>query len=341
MRSIVRILGLGILGGLMLGRGAFADESVERLLRGRLKWTSSGPLVAPVERPQDPCVSIKDPTVVFHDGRWHLFGTIRSEKRSHQIEYLSFTDWNGANAAPRHVLKVSDGYFCAPQVFWMTPLKKWVLLYQVAHPGGKPTLLPAMSTSETLDDPDSWSKPVLLFDERPGHVSGWIDFWVICDDTRAHLFFTSNDGRMWRCATAIGDFPRGWDSPQVVLSGDIFEASHTYRLRGTDQFLTVIEAQGERGRRYYKAYVGDRLDGEWKPIADSADRPFASTANVSGETGWTTSYSHGELLRSGVDEHLEVDAADLRFLYQGVADADREGVAYGKIPWRLGLLTCE
>jgi len=341
MRRVVRLLFLGFCCGLVTARSVIADDALTRLLSGELKWRSTGPLVAPVELPDDPCVSVKDPTIVFHDGRWHLFSTIRSEKRSHQIEYLSFADWKDANAAPRHILKLSDGYFCAPQVFSFSPQRKWVLLCQVAHPAGKPTIMPAAATTETLADPNSWSKPVLLFDEKPDHVSSWIDFWVICDDDRAHLFFTSNDGRMWRCDTAIADFPRGWSSPQVVLTGDIFEASHTYRMQGTDQYLTVIEAQGEHGQRYYKAYVADRLDGEWKPIAATREKPFASTVNVAGETDWTTSYSHGELIRSGIDEHLEIDPTRLQFLYQGVGDSDREGRPYGKIPWRLGLLTCE
>jgi hypothetical protein len=97
---------------------------------GQFRWKSSPPLVAPAHRPEDPCVSVKDPTVVFHDGRWHLFCTIRSHQRTHQIEYLNFSDWKDADKAPRHVLKLHEGYFCAPQVFYFTPLKKWCLLYQ-------------------------------------------------------------------------------------------------------------------------------------------------------------------------------------------------------------------
>jgi len=48
--------------------------------------------------------------------------------------------------------------------------------------------------------------------------------------------------------------------------------------------------------------------------------------------------SHGELLRDGCDEHLEVDPARLRFLFQGVLDRHRQGKSYGQIPWRLGML---
>jgi hypothetical protein len=53
---------------------------------------------------------------------------------------------------------------------------------------------------------------------------------------------------------------------------------------------------------------------------------------------WAESISHGELLRSGFGEHLEVDPEHLRFLYQGVLERDAKGIKYGQIPWRLGLL---
>ncbi len=305
---------------------------------GDFRWVVTPPLVSPADRPDDPCHAVKDPSIVRFRDRWHLFCTIRSRRRTHQIEYLSFADWPDADRAPRHVLKLTDGYFCAPQVFYFTPHRKWYLIYQVSDPTGKPRLQPAFSTTADIADPASWTRPELLYREHPENVRAWIDFWVICDDAKAHLFFTSNDGRMWRAETNLADFPHGWDRPRVVLQGDIFEASHTYRLRGSGRFLTVIEAQAD-GRRYYKAYLADRLDGDWRPLAATRDHPFAGPGNVRfrGER-WTDSFSHGELLRAGYDEKLEVDPKDLRFLFQGVSDAAKAGKKYGDIPWRLGLL---
>ncbi len=314
-------------------------QDIEALLSGRFRWAATAPLVSPADRPDDPCHAVKDPTVVHHDGRWHHFCTIRSRHRTHQIEYSSFTDWEDADRAERHVLKLTDGYFCAPQVFYFAPHRRWYLIYQVAEPTRKPALQPAFSTTEDLADPDSWTEPTLLFDEHPDNVTAWIDFWVICDERKAHMFFTSLDGRMWRSETDLEDFPGGWDRPRVVLEADIFEASHTYRLKGLDRYLTVVEAQGDGGRRYYKAYVAERLDGAWEPLAATPERPFAGPVNVRFEgEPWSDSFRHGELLRAGVDERLEVEPTGLRFLFQGVAEADRRGKPYGEIPWRLGLL---
>src|SRR5262249_14428512 len=88
-----------------------------------------------------------------------------------------------------------------------------------------------------------------------------------------------------------------------------------------------------------KAYLADRLDGEWKPLAASKENPFASSKNTAHSgTHWTDSISHGELVRVGHDETLEVDPAKLQFLFQGVSDAARKGKPYGEIPWRLGIL---
>lgn len=317
---------------------AAADDSpAARLLAGKFSWKASEPLISAATRPEDPCHAIKDPTIVRHGDRWHVFATIRSAKRTHQIEYVSFADWKEADRAERHLLTIVDKYFCAPQVFYFTPHKKWYLIFQASDPTRKPQLQPAFATTDTIGDPKSWSKPQWLYEAGP-KVERWIDFWVICDERQAHLFFTSLDGKMWRSSAPKEKFPHGWDEPRVVLTGDIFEASHTYQLAGLKKYLTLVEAQGG-GRRYYKAYLADRLDGDWQPLADSLAHPFAAPGNVRfAADKWSDSFSHGELLRSGNDETLPVDPNRLQFLFQGVLDKDMAGKPYGQIPWRLGLL---
>ena len=347
MRYIACIAaGAGVLAWIVLGAPmteqpttqAARQQAIREVLAGVFRWKAGPPLVSPARRPSDPCHAVKDPSIVRYKGRWHLFCSIRSRKRSHQIEYLSFADWKDANAAERHVLKLTEGYFCAPQVFYFSPHKKWYLIFQVIDKSRKPALQPAFSTSGDVADPASWSAPKLLFSRQPENVARWIDFWVICDEKRAHLFFTSLDGKMWRAETKLADFPHGWSRPSVVLRGDVFEASHTYRLRGLDKYLTVIEAQAG-SRRYYKAYLADRLDGKWEPLAAGRRKPFAAPANVSQTGGhWTDSVSHGELIRHGSDQTLQVDPACMRFLFQGVSDRARKGKQYGQIPWRLGML---
>ncbi len=307
-------------------------------------WDLSPPLIAPSERPEDPYISVKDPSVVFHEGKWHVFMTIRpTNPPPHTlIEYASFDAWENANRAPRHVLKVREKYFAAPEVFFFRPQKKWYLIYQVGEPTRRIKGQPAYSTTDNIADPTSWTPARLFFpqDDPPSRTVAGLDYWILCDDQRAYLFYTSLNGKMWRMWTRIEDFPNGFDHFELALEADIFEASHTYRLKALNKFLTVVEA-GQSGRRYYKAYLADRLDGVWTPLADTEAKPFAGAANVCpgpNATLWTDNISHGELLRDGNDETLTVDPAHLRFLIQGVLQRDKPP-QYGRIPWRIGMLT--
>lgn len=303
------------------------------------RWQTAAPVLLPRNVDGQPFHAVKDPSIVRYNGKWHLFCTVRGAKRSHAIVYLAFADWKDADKAKRHVLPMQDGYFCAPQVFYYRPHRKWYLICQAADDGWSPRYQPAFATSDNIADPKSWSKLKPLFGRKPKGIKAWLDFWVLCDDAKAYLFFTSLDGKMWRSATKRADFPHGWSDPVVALKGDVFEAAHTYRLKGRKQYLTLIEAQHGHGWRYYKAYTAEALDGAWKPLAATRDHAFASMQNVKQTGGrWTDSISHGELLRAGYDERLEVDPAKLRFLFQGVLDRDRRGKKYGEIPWRLGIL---
>lgn len=304
------------------------------------RWRTGGPLIAARPMGGQDWHAIKDPSVVFHLGRWHLFCTVRGTPRSHAIATLSFAEWADAPRAEPRLLTAHAGYFCAPQVFYFTPHRRWYLVCQAADPAwGDPPYRPAFATTERLEDPASWSALAPMFDAKPAEPAAWLDFWVICDERAAHLFFTSLDGKMWRCETTLDRFPRGWSAPVLALAGDVFEASHTYRLRGREAYLTLIEAQNGHGWRYYKAYTATRLDGAWAPLAADRDRSFASLANVVQDgVRWTDSISHVELVRAGNDEHLEIDPADLRVVFQGVTDAERTGKGYGDLPWRLGLL---
>jgi hypothetical protein len=266
---------------------------------------------------------------------------VRGTERSHQIEYLCFADWDHTGSAERRMLTMHPGFFCAPQVFYFAPQSRWYLICQASSEDWEPNYGAAYATTDDISDPSSWS-PLSPLGARQADGKAGLDFWIICDDTRAHLFFTTLDGRMWREETSLEDFPKGWSEPVLALQDDIFEASHTYRLKGMGKYLTVVEAQGGQGWRYFKAYVADTLDGAWTPLAASRDRCFASMGNVRFPgSRWTDCISHGELLRAGHDQRLEVDPTDLRFVFQGVLDRDRQGRGYGEIPWRLGLLRPE
>lgn len=304
------------------------------------QWEYSAPLVGPEDRKEEPSRAQKDPTFVYHDNRWHLFMTVKLPARS-AIEYCTFERWEDAHHAERVLLPISaSDYFCAPQVFFFEPQERWYLVYQMGVPG-LDKMWVAYSTTDTIHDPQSWTRARPILDGGPDdpRTVGGLDYWIICDRSGAYLFFTSLNGKMWRLHTAIEDFPNGFDDCQLALQADVFEASHTYKLSGRDQYLTVIE---ENGRRFYKAYLSDRLDGEWVPIADTESHPFAGAANIqpeSGVTPWTDNISHGELIRLGVDQEMRVDPENLRFVFQGMLEKNKGEKGYGAFQWRLGMLT--
>ena len=333
---------------ILIGPAVHANPPAEPRSQGRTEqpafrvpaiWDYSGPLIAPEKRERDPSRAQKDPTVVYYGGKWHVFMTVKLPGRS-VIEYCSFERWEDADRSRRTILKVSDSdYYCAPQVFYFSPHKKWYLIYQMSVPGGK-FMWVAYSSTTTIADPNSWTqaRPILDGGEKDPRKLGGLDYWIICDDQRAYLFLTSLNGRMWRLWTKLEDFPKGFHDCRLALQARIFEASHTYRLKGLGKYLTIIE---ENGRRYYKAYLADRLDGEWTPVADTAEKPFAGWKNIRPARGvepWTDNVSHGELIRDGYDQTLTVDPDNLRLIFQGMLDKHKAGKGYGQFQWRIGML---
>jgi hypothetical protein len=303
-------------------------------------WEYTAPLIAPEKRDINASRAQKDPTVVFHNGQWHVFMTVKLPGRS-AIEHCTFKTWRDADRSQRTILAISQSdYYCAPQVFYFTPHKKWYLVYQMGVPGANKMWV-AYSTTTDINDPTSWTqaRPMLDGGKQDPRQVGGLDYWIICDTQRAYLFLTSLNGKMWRLWTTLDDFPQGFDHCELALEAKIFEASHTYRLKGMDKYLTVVE---ENGRRYYKAYLADQLDGKWTPLADTAERPFAGWKNIRPGPGvrpWTDNISHGELIRDGYDQTLTIDPRDLRFIFQGMRDKHKSGKGYGQFQWRIGMLT--
>ena len=303
-------------------------------------WEYSPLLIAPETRETNPSRAQKDPSVVFYGGQWHVFMTVKLPGKS-AIEYCSFEDWKDADQSPRTILQISDSdYYCAPQVFFFSPHKKWYLVYQMGVPGADKMWV-AYSTTGDIADPLSWTpaRPILDGGTDDSRKVGGLDYWIICDDQRAYLFLTSLNGQLWRMWTDRQYFPDGFGHCELALEAKIFEASHTYRLKGQNKYLTIVE---ENGRRYYKAYLADRLDGPWTPVADTAEKPFAGWMTIRPAKGvepWTDNVSHGELIRDGFDESLTVDPDNLQLLFQGMWDKDKPDKTYGQFQWRLGLLT--
>ncbi|MGD1893459.1 MAG: non-reducing end alpha-L-arabinofuranosidase family hydrolase [Cyclobacteriaceae bacterium] len=314
-------------------------EQPPKTLSSNFTWTTGAPIIDTDQFGEDEWIAIKDPSIVRYDDRYHLFCTLRGHERSHAIVYTSFTDFDQARETKPVVLPNHAGYHCAPQVFYFTPHKKWYLICQAKDSNWTPEYQAAFATSDDISDPNSWSALTPMGVQRPEDDT-FLDFWAMREDSTMHMFFTSDNVNMWREETSVTDFPFDWSEPELAFRGDIFEASHIYRLTDTDStlYLNLIEARLSEDRRYFKAYTASRLDGEWQPLAADSAQAYAAMNNVQqADSEWTNSISHGELIRAGYDEYLEAQS-DAPFIFQGVLHQDRQGKPYGQIPWDLGLL---
>ena len=297
-------------------------------------------MISPQPDPGRTIYAVKDPSIVHVNGRYHVFMTTAGSD-GWGLAYTGFDKWQEASSAKIVSLAkspIGPGYRAAPQVFYFAPQKTWYLIYQGADP--------LYSTSSDIGDPLSWSAPKPFFDAVPDIIkspqgSGWLDFWVICDDKKCYLFNTDDHGRLLRSETAIGQFPNGFHNTVAVMSEkteDLFEASNTYRVAGTDTYITLVEAISPKGR-YFRIWKSDGLGGKWEPFSSAPMNTFASRDNV--EHIWSEGISHGEMIRTNPDQTMTIDPCrPLEYLFQGNDPAVHTD-DYIKIPYRLGVLTAQ
>jgi hypothetical protein len=319
-----------------VGGGGGATPTCD--LPATFSWTSSPALIHPKPPDGKTFASIKDPTIVSHEGKYHVFATVFETtpgSSGWKSVYLNFTSFDEADAAPQAYMQTwPTGHTVAPQAFYFTPHNQWYLIFQW---NGR------YSTNDDIDNPSGWSAPQALLEGEPGpdgNALGALDFWVICDDENCHLFFSRDDGNLYRSKVSIDDFP-SFSGYEVVMTapsaGLLFEGSNVYKVDGTNKYLLLVEAF-DNSPRFFRSWTSESLDGPWVPLADTKQNPFAGAENVTfDEDDWSDDVSHGELIRSGYDEKLTVNACNLQFLYQG--RDPRIGGDYGLLPYRLGLLT--
>ncbi len=302
-------------------------------LPDKLKWTSSPPLILP----KDGFINVKDPSIVFYGDRYHVFATAFAN--AYRSIYLSFTDFDQASTASH--TEISPGAATvAPHVFYFRPHKRWYIFTQWPV---------KYTTSENISNPSSWAEVKPVWPDAPeGHAAA-VDYWVICNEADCYMFFFKNNGTMYQVKTPIGNFPN-FDIREAAVStvensggrNVLFEGGNVYKLKGLNKYLLMVEGWGvSEKQRLYRAWTSTTLDGPWTSYKTSEEEPFAGMSNVSYPDGqWSEQISHGEMVRAGWDETMELDACNMQFLYQGV-DVSKHTGAYDARPYKLGLLTAE
>jgi len=308
-------------------------------LPASFSWSSTGPLIGPKSDGRG-IAGIKDPSVVYHNGRYHVFAST-AQAAGYNMVYTSFTDWSQASAAPFTYLDqtpIGTGYRAAPEVFYFAPQRLWYLVYQTGNA--------SYSTNPDISNPAGWTAPRHFYSGMPQIIQNnigngyWVDMWVICDSANCHLFSSDDNGHLYRSQTSLANFPNGMNEPVIAMQDSnrnrLFEASNVYRVG--NRYLMVHEAIGSDGRRYFRSWTAAAVAGPWTALADTESNPFARANNVTfSGTAWTRDISHGEMVRSGTDQNLDVSACRMQYLYQGMDP--NAGGDYNSLPWRLALLT--
>jgi hypothetical protein len=314
---------VALLGVVALGL-VLADPAILAAPNPNPTWFVDAPILLRAGAEPYDHYAVKDPTIVFSGGRYHMFYTGANASGGWQTLYSSATTLAGFRTAPHiYLSRIGESYFAAPEVFYFEPHARWYLIYQDGTFGA------AYATTTNIADPNSWSGPRSL--GVSGNL-GW-DYYVICDDSFCYMYNTPSDGsrRIYVRRTPIGSFPGGWGPPSVALT-DTFEGVNVYRALADGQYYLVVEDLLDN--RYYELWRSSSAGGPWTKVAER----WAWRGNLVYNAGqWTTSVSHGEFIRAGVNQRLEIaDINRVDFLIQGTTQLSC--CPYQQIPWDLGMI---
>ncbi|MCK5861869.1 MAG: hypothetical protein KAH38_05255 [Candidatus Hydrogenedentes bacterium] len=328
-------------------------------------WTVSESIFTPGPAGAFDAIAVKDPSIVYHKGRYHMFYTSKPHKEEGVYEtglgYVAAATLEELNTAPRTLFKeVVEEDVIAVQVFYFEPHRLWYLIGHIDL-GKAHKLQPVYLVNPDIEDVKGWSKPKAFMKERAGSNPFWIDFWIICDKTKAHLFYTDHTHRMFRIESPLEDFPDGFNPEKKEIAASaqgeddigpwhLHEASHIYRVKEDGRYLALLEGAyshptrknyWDSRNRFMFAMTADQLEGPWTRMEPTDNKFLADAPQLRDKEGNPVALnqvSHPELIRSGYDQYLEIDNYKLKMVFQAF-DASRtpDNFDYDFLPWALWL----
>ena len=268
-------------------------------------------------------VAVKDPSIVYSGGAYHLFYTSRSST-AWGLGYATASSITGLKTAThRHLTTIgSSAGLAAPQVLYFPIKGKWYLIFQNGT-------TPSYSVNSSVSGYGSWSAA-----QSMGFSDGGIDYFCISESAyttsgNVYVFYAANDGshQIKRRSTTIANFPTGWGAATVVATGT-FEAPHVYKNAADGKFYMMCEDLG----RYYELWSASSLGGTW--TKQQEQWAYIGNCTFAGEV-WTSQVSHGEILRQGVDANMIINSiSSPQILIQGTTGTG----TYANLPYNLGLM---
>lgn len=320
--------GFAVIVGLVLILSLFDSRfnfKVNAAANANPSWTVDEKLILHSQCNPYDYYAAKDPTIVYYGGKYLVYYTGANQSGGWQMCFTSASTLSGLKTAPRtYMNKIGESYFCAPELFYFEPQQLWYLIYQDGTYGA------AYATSTNPADPNSWSGPKSL--GISGNM-GW-DYYIICDDQYAYMYNTPSDGsgKLYMRKTSLSNFPnKGWSAPTVACT-NVFEAASVYKSLADNQYYLLVEAMLDG--RSYELFTSSSAGGPWKLV----NNKWATKSNLTKYLSdkWTTNVSHGELIRAGYNQKLEInDINKVDFLIQGTTDLSGD---YQKIHWDLGII---
>jgi endo-1,4-beta-xylanase len=330
-------------------------------------WTVTGPILSAGPAGSFDELAVKNPSLVFHRGRWHLFYTSKPRRDSREFKtalgYITAPTLEALAASPRiEMRQVLGESIISPQVFYFEPQGLWYLIGHVGDTALQ-TLEPVYSTNPDIENVNGWTAPRKLRTSRRQKDDFWIDFWVICDEQKAHLFYSNHKGTLHRMETPLADFPGGFAAATEQLALTLpateggrgkwmfYDASHIYHVKSANKYLAILEGasthptrrnQLDGRNRFLFGMIANRLEGPWRRVEMTGNEFMGETRWLFDEAGAPMRpgpVSHPELIRAGHDQRLQIEDYRLKMIFQTF---DAKGIEhtydYHALPWQLMLM---
>ena len=338
-----------------------------------MNWKVTKPILKKSDKNAFDNIAVKDPSIVFYDNKYHVFYTGKNYKNNKFDVCCGYVVADSleelANAKRYNFSEILDVNIIAPQVFYFALQKLWYLIAHRYERKKKLNLQPIYLTNPDINNVYGWSKPKDLQTGK-SNDEFWIDFWVICDDAKAHLFYSDQKGSVLRIESTLENFPNGFANSKeevaLTVTGEnetgkwiMFEAEHVFYAKKQKLFFIQLECgyespplKGDKGgckhfadarSRFFIGMVSEKLEGPWQRIENFKNEFFADAKNLFNDDGTKSNYSqvsHPEFIRSGYDQKLEIDDLDnLKILIQSFdSSGTPDDYDYNELPWELAII---